>query len=75
MCGSSPLKMLFLNIFQMDENHMAKVMECMKPSHDRIIWCPTLRRNAFDWVLLSKFRLLDRLYNIVIFVDQSDQRV
>lgn len=61
--------MLFPDICQMAENHMAKVMECMELSSERIIWCPTLRRAAFDWELPSLFCLMDRLSN----VDQAFQ--
>lgn len=40
-CNSSPLKVQFPDIYRMAKNCMARVMECMEPSPEMIIWCLT----------------------------------
>lgn len=74
-CGDRLLKFMFPDIYQLAENRLARVVDCMEPSFDKVFWCPTLRRDVFDWELPFSFSLLERLSNVAISVDHLDQKV
>lgn len=49
--------------------------EDMDTNHNRVVWAPLLRRQAFDWEVSTIVSLLGKLDSIVVKPDQEDRQI
>ncbi|XP_077252938.1 uncharacterized protein LOC143892304 [Tasmannia lanceolata] len=72
-CSSSPLKVLFLDLFLVADDKSALVKDCYERIAGKVIWKPLFRRNFFDRELpsvLNFFQVLDQNYISLTGVDR-----